>query len=128
MLPKGQVHTLCDMAYDESCSLPRRPRLMDGGPYKCPCCRLMILETSASFEICPECGWEDDGQDDFNADKVLGGPNGLESLTEARERHAAYIAESADPDSVTRDGEGSWWSAAKSVIEDSAEKRPRQAK
>ncbi|MBT2393610.1 hypothetical protein J7E87_30430 [Streptomyces sp. ISL-1] len=100
---------------------------MDGGPFKCPCCRLMTLETSASFEICPECGWEDDGQDDFNADKVLGGPNGLESLTAARERYAAYIAESADPDSVTRGGEGSWWSTAKLVIEDSGEKRPRQA-
>ncbi|MFI0960061.1 CPCC family cysteine-rich protein [Streptomyces sp. NPDC021080] len=107
------------MASEESGSLPRRPQLVDGGPYECPCCRLMTLETSANFEICPECGWEDDGQDDFDADEVLGGPNGAESLTEARERYAAYLAESAGPDSVTQGGEGSWLSAAK-------RKRPRR--
>ncbi|MFD9321102.1 CPCC family cysteine-rich protein [Streptomyces sp. NPDC060053] len=61
------------MPSEESHSLARRPRRMDGGPYGCPCRRLMTLETSACFEICPECGWEDDGQDDVDADEVLGG-------------------------------------------------------
>jgi hypothetical protein len=36
------------------------------------------------FEICPVCFWEDDGQDDPDADVVLGGPNGQLSLTQAR--------------------------------------------
>lgn len=87
----------------------------------------MTLETSPGFEICPEREWEDDGQDDFDADKVLGGADGLESLTEARERYAACMAESADPGSVSRGGEGAWWSAARLVIEDSGELQPRQA-
>lgn len=41
---------------------------------------------------CGECGWEDDGQDDHDADVVRGGPNGRQSLTDAR---AAYASEGA---------------------------------
>lgn len=102
----------------------RRPHRLDGGPYRCPCCQLVTLETSANFEICSECGWEDDGQDDHNADQVLGGPNGLQSLTQARdltqarEEYAAFIAQGADADSVSRGGEGSWWAAAKRAIDE----------
>lgn len=49
-------------------------------------------------------GWEDDGQDDVDADEVLDGPNG-----------------SADPDSVTRAGDGAWQCAARPVDEGSGD-------
>ncbi|MCX5267224.1 CPCC family cysteine-rich protein [Streptomyces sp. NBC_00199] len=56
----------------------------EDGPYPCPCCGFLTLEERSCFEICPVCFWEDDGQGDDNADRVLGGPNGRLSLTEAR--------------------------------------------
>jgi hypothetical protein len=52
--------------------------------HPCPCCREETLERPAAFEICPHCGWEDDGQCDADADAVHGGPNAGLSLTEAR--------------------------------------------
>ena len=51
---------------------------------KCPCCGFPTLEELNGYEICELCSWEDDGQDDLNANEVLGGPNGDYSLTEAR--------------------------------------------
>ncbi|MGW5864654.1 CPCC family cysteine-rich protein [Streptomyces sp. NPDC055239] len=45
-----------------------------------------------TFEICPVCFWEDDGQDDHNADRVRGGPNYGLSLTEARTNFRAMGA------------------------------------
>lgn len=50
----------------------------------CPCCGYPELTNEGAFECCSLCCWEDDGQDDHNADKVLGGPNGNFSLSEAR--------------------------------------------
>jgi len=55
-----------------------------GGPYTCPCCHLLTLDARGDFEICDECGWEDDGQDDPHADETWGGPNGSLSLSDAR--------------------------------------------
>ncbi|MEV7198411.1 CPCC family cysteine-rich protein [Streptomyces griseoluteus] len=55
-----------------------------GGPYQCPCCGYPTLAERGLYEICAVCFWEDDGQDDHDADRVRGGPNGLLSLTEAR--------------------------------------------
>jgi hypothetical protein len=52
--------------------------------FRCPCCGFKTLPERDAYEICPVCRWEDDGQDDHNADKVLGGPNGWLSLTAAR--------------------------------------------
>jgi hypothetical protein len=52
--------------------------------YRCPCCRYLTLSEPSSYEICPVCFWEDDGQDDEDADEVRGGPNGSLSLTQAR--------------------------------------------
>jgi hypothetical protein len=52
---------------------------------RCPCCRSKTLPARGEDEICPVCFWEDDGQDDADADVVLGGPNGSLSLTQARE-------------------------------------------
>ncbi|MFE4696828.1 CPCC family cysteine-rich protein [Streptomyces sp. NPDC056738] len=56
----------------------------DDGPHPCPCCGFLTLGERSTFEICPVCFWEDDGQDDHDADRVRGGPNGRLSLTEAR--------------------------------------------
>ncbi|TXS76022.1 CPCC family cysteine-rich protein [Streptomyces sp. sk2.1] len=81
-----------------------------GGPYACPCCKLLTLEARGHFQICDECSWEDDGQDDPNADEVWGGPNGSESLTDARLRYAQYVTtmRATDPRSAANGGPGRW--------------------
>lgn len=58
-----------------------------GGPYSCPCCGHVTLSERGGYEICRRCGWEDDGQDDHDSEVVRGGPNGRQSLDDAR---AAY--------------------------------------
>lgn len=58
--------------------------------YRCPCCRHRTLYDRGGFSICPVCYWEDDGQDDEDADKVRGGPNGVLSLAQARENYSRY--------------------------------------
>jgi hypothetical protein len=50
----------------------------------CPCCGYRTLESRKDYEICGVCWWEDDGQDNHEADIVMGGPNGGISLTQAR--------------------------------------------
>jgi hypothetical protein len=55
-----------------------------GGPYPCPCCGHRTLVERGAFETCPVCFWEDDGQDEADADKIRGGPNGSLSLRAAR--------------------------------------------
>jgi hypothetical protein len=69
----------------------------DAGPYDCPCCGYRTLAERGGYEICPVCFWEDDGQDDHDADRVRGGPNGSLSLTEGRRNFAAFGA-SAEKD------------------------------
>ncbi|MFH8776088.1 CPCC family cysteine-rich protein [Streptomyces sp. NPDC017958] len=64
----------------------------EDGPYPCPCCGFLTLDQRGCFEICPVCFWEDDGQDDDDADRVRGGPNGRLSLTEARRSFRALGA------------------------------------
>jgi hypothetical protein len=61
----------------------------EGGPYTCPCCGRRTLPERGGYDICGECGWEDDGQDDHDADVVRGGPNGSLSLTNARQAYEA---------------------------------------
>ncbi len=63
--------------------------------YTCPCCGHHTLEERAAYEICSECGWEDDGQDDHDSGVVRGGPNGNLSLEAAR---AAYVARGNVPE------------------------------
>lgn len=86
-----------------------------GGPYTCPCCNLPTLDARVEWEICHECGWEDDGQDDLNADEVWGGPNGSDSLTDARIRYAQYVAAARanDSRSVANGGQGRWLEACR---------------
>ncbi|RIK80838.1 MAG: hypothetical protein DCC68_10220 [Planctomycetota bacterium] len=64
-------------------------------PLRCPCCGYKTLGERGVFEICPVCAWEDDGQDDYDADVVRGGPNKSLSLTQARikYRQSGYCAE-----------------------------------
>lgn len=50
----------------------------------CPSCGYPTLLNKGGDEICEICRWEDDGQDDENADEILGGPNGKLSLTDSR--------------------------------------------
>jgi len=58
-----------------------------GGPapqLACPCCGACTLGSRGDYEICRVCWWEDDGQDNHNANKVMGGPNYQLSLTRGR--------------------------------------------
>jgi Cysteine-rich CPCC len=50
----------------------------------CPGCGYPTLTERGSYDICDVCNWEDHNQDDREADKVWGGPNGSLSLTENR--------------------------------------------
>ena len=50
----------------------------------CPCCGYATLAELNAFEICDVCWWEDDGQDNIDANTILGGPNADLSLTRAR--------------------------------------------
>ncbi|HYF63573.1 MAG TPA: CPCC family cysteine-rich protein [Herpetosiphonaceae bacterium] len=62
-----------------------------GERFTCPCCGYPTLPESGRYEICPLCHWEDDGQDDPEADRVWGGPNGDYSLSEARRNFAEHL-------------------------------------
>jgi hypothetical protein len=62
---------------------------LEGGPYTCPCCGHRTLGERGGYDICRECRWEDDGQDDHDSEAVRGGPNGRLSLDQAR---AQYVA------------------------------------
>jgi len=64
-------------------------------PLRCPCCGFKTLAVRSDYEICPVCFWEDDGQDDADADDVLGGPNGELSLTQGRENYKLFGASAA---------------------------------
>lgn len=69
-------------------SFPRHRNVIahaGGGPYTCPCCGHLTLPERGSYDLCPECDWEDDGQDDHDSRVVrLDGPNGPRSLDQAR--------------------------------------------
>jgi hypothetical protein len=64
----------------------------NGVRFRCPCCRYLTLGERGGYEICPVCFWEDDGQDDGDAARVRGGPNGSLSLEAARRNFGAYQA------------------------------------
>ena len=74
--------TIGESRYDDGHDLPLR----------CPCCYCKTLTRRAVHAICPVCFWEDDGQDDHDADVVMGGPNYELSLTQARANYATFGA------------------------------------
>jgi hypothetical protein len=55
--------------------------------YSCPCCGHPTLTERGGYEICGECGWEDDGQDDHDSEVIRGGPNG--PVTQAKQGNYA---------------------------------------
>jgi hypothetical protein len=69
--------------------LDRQPAQL---PLRCPCCFCKTLGGRACFEVCEVCYWEDDGQDEYDADVVRGGPNGELSLTQARANYRRFGA------------------------------------
>lgn len=72
----------------------------------CPCCGYPTLEARGNYDICELCNWEDDGQDDEDSSKVLGGPNGDYSLDEARQNFQKYgIMYSPDNNTTTAGGD-----------------------
>ncbi|MGZ5842559.1 MAG: CPCC family cysteine-rich protein [Xanthobacteraceae bacterium] len=52
--------------------------------FRCPCCKFKTLHGRGNYEVCCVCYWEDDGQDEADAELVLGGPNGNLSLRQAQ--------------------------------------------
>ncbi len=62
------------------------------GPHQCPCCFNRTLNERGGFDICEVCYWEDDRQNDHDADRVRGGPNGWLSLTVARSNYQTFGA------------------------------------
>lgn len=63
--------------------------------FECPCCEYSTLQERGGYEICELCGWEDDGQDEADADQVLGGPNYELSLTAARRNFKEHLEKHA---------------------------------
>lgn len=71
--------------------------------FTCPSCGFPTLNERGGYDICNICDWEDDGQDDSHADKILGGPNRI-SLTESRlkiGRELKLLADSLHGDIIT---------------------------
>lgn len=70
--------------------------------YPCPCCGYFTLDEKSpgSFEICPVCYWQDDGQQ-FDNPTYAGGANEL-SLSEARLNFQKYGAISREFIDVVR--------------------------
>lgn len=71
-------------------SVTRSPE--PGTRFACPCCHHLTLDERGGYEICPVCFWEDDGQDDHDAARVRGGPNGPLSLEQARRNYVSFGA------------------------------------
>ena len=53
--------------------------------HRCPVCGKRTLSERGMFEICAECGWEDEGIDD--EDEITHGPNGSISLKQFRAKY-----------------------------------------
>ena len=80
-----------DLASVDKNNVWNKPFLKFHNRYLCPCCFYPTLNERNSYHICGLCFWEDDGQDDIDADEVLGGPNTDYSLTEARNNFIKYL-------------------------------------
>lgn len=63
----------------------------DPVPHKCPICGKYEFEDESSFDICPYCGWEDDGLQNDEPD-YSGGANEL-SLNQYKKKYEEKIKE-----------------------------------
>ena len=89
----------------------------DGFWYACPCCGYPTLTERGGYDICCLCNWEDDGQDDPQANEVWGGPNGRDSLAEARANFKQYwVMYSPDNDTRITPGDSAITLKAKKVM------------
>jgi predicted N-formylglutamate amidohydrolase len=70
----------------------RAERLLSFKAFRCPCCKFKTLYGRGQDEICPVCFWHDDGQDEADAEIVLGGPNRLLSLRQAQNNFRLFGA------------------------------------
>ena len=57
----------------------------NNGAHRCPVCGKHEFSAQNSYEICPECGWEDDAAQEDDPNEALG-PNYM-SLGEYRDRY-----------------------------------------
>lgn len=55
--------------------------------HKCPVCGRFNFKDTSSYDVCPYCGWEDDGTEDSN----IIGANGI-SFTDYRKQYERYVA------------------------------------
>ena len=60
--------------------------------HKCPVCGYRTLLSRGSFEICGECGWEDEGVDDDDAEQPFGA-NGDCTIRKYREEYLSLKAD-----------------------------------
>ena len=70
--------------------------------FPCPCCGELTLdeEPPGTYDICKECGWEDDNVQ-FHDPEYRGGAN-TQSLREARENYAKHGSATAPPWPIPR--------------------------
>ena len=65
-------------------SIGRDKKMSKSVKYPCPVCGEMCMsEPSGSFDICPVCGWEEDGYQQRHPDET--GANGKWTLNKAKE-------------------------------------------
>ena len=62
--------------------------------FRCPVCGHRTLQYRGCFMICPECGWEDEGVDDEDAESI--GANGDYTIRQYREEYMQLKSE--DPE------------------------------
>jgi hypothetical protein len=60
--------------------------------FRCPCCGFKTLYGRGQDEICSVCFWHDDGQDEPDAERILGGPNLDLSLRQAQANFNSFGA------------------------------------
>ncbi len=72
---------------------------------QCPCCDYFTLDRRGDFDICPVCGWEDDGLDPENPEQLdnsasAGGPNGKAPLEGRKIFRAEVVSKGLPPEAV----------------------------